>query len=219
MIQRVSPTQSELQVKIDNFEISKLDFHKGHPDDQMDPTVTSVVQDSDEDFDDEDDEEESSGGADDKTPEGGIIQALLNLQIKPRIKEFLPSFRHTFSNDLQMHEWTECYGIHLGIPELDYFKGGFLLKGDFDQVPVNNEACLEVETNTLEMVTQAIAPDIVRTKIRQLDFLYDHVESMNPTLAGYMMKPTDMINTAATEGFGALFDQISDKVDSFMDNV
>jgi len=218
-LKRVSPTQSELSVKIDNFEISKLDFHKGHPDGQMEASAPSAGHDSDEDFDDEDDEEVSAGSADDRTPEGGIIQALLNLQIKPRIKEFLPSFRHSFSNDLQLHEWTECYGIHLGIPELDYFKGGFLLKGDFDKVAVNDDACLEVETNTLEMITHAIAPDIVRTKIQQLDFLYDHVESMNPTLAGYMIKPTDMINTAATQGFGALVDQISDKVDNFMGNV
>ena len=80
---------------------------------------------------------------DSKTQEGGLIQALINMQIKPRIKDFLPSFSKVFSNDAKQSSELDCYGIHLYVPEMQYFKGGFMIKGNYKQVPVNKASCLE----------------------------------------------------------------------------
>jgi hypothetical protein len=50
-IEKLSEESSELVVQIEKIDFSKLDFHKGHPDDQLDRmTITPV---DDEDFDDE----------------------------------------------------------------------------------------------------------------------------------------------------------------------
>jgi len=94
----------------------------------------------------------------------------------------------------------DCYGIHLGIPELQYFKGGFSLLGDYQEVPIRDEACLEVSTNGLDLLTQIFAPDILRHKMDQLDSLYDHVESLNPTFASYFPKPAEIMDTFVTDG-------------------
>ena len=98
----------------------------------------------------------------------------------------------------------ECYGIHLDIPELQYFKGGFIIKGDFKHLDVNNKACVGLQTNGADLLGRMFAPEIIRGKIQQLDFLYDHVESINPTFASYFVKPTDLIQKFSNEGLAGV---------------
>ena len=80
-------------MKITSFDISKLDFHRGHPDDQLDPSKDNKEKDEDEyDEDEEEDEDEDEDEEDDdtKTPEGGLVMALANMQLQQRIKGLLP---------------------------------------------------------------------------------------------------------------------------------
>ena len=79
-----------------------------------------------------------------KTQEGGLIHALINMQIKPRINDLLPSFSKVFSNDAKQSSELDCYGIHLYVPEMQYFKDEFMINGNFKKVPVNKASCLQV---------------------------------------------------------------------------
>ena len=87
------------------------------------------------------------------------------MQMKPLVKDILPNFRQTFTNDIHKVDAFSCYGMHLNIPDLQYFQGGFILKGAVDQVPIDNWACLQVSTNFKDTLTKAFVPDIVKVKI------------------------------------------------------
>jgi hypothetical protein len=91
--------------------------------------------------------------------------------------------------------------------------------GDFQEVPIRDEACLEVSTNGLDLITQIIAPDILRAKINQLDMMYDHVESINPTFASYLIKPTDVINTFMSDGFEGVMNTFKEKGDNIRGSI
>lgn len=175
----------------------------------MDSDKVAPVPDDDEDF--EGDEEEEEEDDDSKTSEGGIIQALMNMQIKPRIKHLLPNFKHSFTNNMAHNDVFECYGIHLGIPKLNYFKGGFSLMGNYQQVPIRDSSCLELSTNGIDLLTQVFAPEVLRSKINQLDTLFDHVDSINPEFASYFVKPTDLVNTFMTDGVEGVVETLAEK--------
>ena len=64
-----------------------------------------------------------------------------------------------------MSDSFDCFGIHPGIPKLDYFKGGFILAGSYKEVPVREEACLELPTNGLDFMALQFAPEILRNKV------------------------------------------------------
>ena len=104
-------------MQISSLHFSKMDFHKGHPDDSLDDSKAGLEEDDDEDFDEEPDFNSDPS----KTSEGGIIQALINMQMKPLVKDILPNFRQTFTNDIHKVDAFSCYGMHLNIPDLQYF--------------------------------------------------------------------------------------------------
>ena len=69
-IDKVDDTTSNLVMEFKNFDIAKLDIHKGHPDDKMNADIINrQADDDDEDDDDFEDEDKN----DDKTHEGGLI--------------------------------------------------------------------------------------------------------------------------------------------------
>ena len=135
-INKKSERESELNVRISSLDFSKLDFHKGHPDDSLDDSHPGLE--DDDDFDDEPD----SNYDPTKTSEGGIIMALINMQMRPIVKDVLPNLRQSFSNNMDTVDAFSCYGMHLNIPELQYFKGGFILKGTVDPTPIDETSCL-----------------------------------------------------------------------------
>ena len=139
-VDKIDDENSELVMQVQSFSVSKLDFHKGHPDDLLDKSTVKRVEDEEEDFDEDDD----SNDSDDKTSEGGIIQALLNMQLKPLVKQFLPNLKLRFSNEMKRADVFNCYGMHLRIPVLQYFKGGFNLQGNFDRIPIKDETCIGI---------------------------------------------------------------------------
>ena len=53
----------------------------------------------DGDFDDEDEEDDDDEQSRGKTSEGGLIMALVNMQLQQRFNSFLPRFSHQFSNE------------------------------------------------------------------------------------------------------------------------
>ena len=124
-----------LKVSFSGFDISKLDFFKGDHFLQDEPQERPET---DEDYDDDDEDDFDDG----KTLEGGLIQALINLQLKSYMTQFLPKFEQRFSNDITKVGAFECYGVHPLIPSLSYFKGGFIVSGSYRKVPVVNEACV-----------------------------------------------------------------------------
>jgi hypothetical protein len=90
---------SELLLQISKIDVSKIDMFRGDAasDEYMNtPEAQKKVKqnDPDEDFDEDesesdDDDEENAG----KTQEGGLIQALINIQLQPRLKNILPNIR------------------------------------------------------------------------------------------------------------------------------
>jgi len=47
----------------------------------------------------------------DKTQEGGFVRALVNMQIKALVQNFLPKINIEFSNEHFRDENMDCYGI------------------------------------------------------------------------------------------------------------
>lgn len=182
-IKDIGNGQQELLLAINKLDVAKLDFHRGSPHDHRAGREKSSGDDEDfdeivpepKDDDDEDDDEDEDNDDDSLTPEGGFIQALLRMQIQPRIKNWLPEFKHTFSDDIKMADAFDCYGIHPAVPKLDFFKGGFILAGSYKEVPLSEEACLDLPTNGIDFMALQFAPEILRAKVNQLDSLYDYV--------------------------------------------
>lgn len=161
-------------VNVKKLDISKLDFHKGSPNKPTDSLNDQINGDEEkEDFDEiegdpvdkDDDDEDEEEDDDSKTSEGGFIQALLRMQVQPRVKHYLPEFKHVFTDDIKMHDAFDCYGIHPGIPTLDYFKGGFMLKGNYKDVPIDEAKCLDISTNGIDFMAMSFAPEIMRAKV------------------------------------------------------
>ena len=115
-----------------------------------------------------------------------------------------------------MHDAFDCYGIHPGIPNLDYFKGGFMIKGNYKDVPIDETKCLEISTNGIDFMAMSFAPEILRAKVNQLDQLHEYVDTINPKLASYVMKPSDMISTFTNEGFMGLANKLGEHKDRIM---
>jgi len=115
--------------EMESMDVTKMDMHKGDLSSvflksNQDNFVTGEGED-DEDFDDDDHQAFSEEHADSKTQEGGLIMALINMQLKPRIKELFPSISKQFSDDSNESHELHCYGIHPYAPTLNYFDGGF----------------------------------------------------------------------------------------------
>lgn len=199
-------------MQIEKVDFSKLDFHEGKPDDQLDASKIKRV-DEDE---SEEDESDSDGSDPTKTAEGGLIQALVNMQLGPLARNWLPEFKQKFTNNIQLKNQFECYGIHLGIPQLRNFNGGFILSGKYDQVVVNEDQCIEISTNGLDFLGRVFAPEIIRTKMEQLDQLYDHVHHYNPKFASYFMKPADIVDTFNTDGVHGVVSKLGSKFNKFI---
>ena len=53
------------------------------------------------------------------------------MQVQPRLKYLLPKISHEYTNDAQAEDQFDCFGIHLDVPNLQYFKGGFTFSGNF----------------------------------------------------------------------------------------
>jgi hypothetical protein len=138
------------------------------------------------------------------------------MQLAPLAKMWLPEVKQKFTNELQLKSAFECYGIHLGIPQLQCFKGGFILSGKFDKVDVNDEACMEISTNGLDFFGAMFAPEVIRLKMRQLDTLYDHVHHFNPKFASYFMKPADIVDTFNKEGLSGVTSKLGEKTERFL---
>lgn len=138
------------------------------------------------------------------------------MQLAPLAKNWLPEFKQKFTNNLQLKSQFECYGIHLSIPQLRNFNGGFILSGKYDKVDVNEEQCMEISTNGLDFLGRVFAPEIIRTKMEQLDQLYDHVHHYNPKFASYFMKPADIVDTFNSQGFRGVISQVGGKFRKFI---
>ena len=179
-IKDIGNGEQQLLLAINKLDVAKLDFHKGSPqehkvgrektktddDEEFDEIVPEPNKPKDDDDDDdEDDDDDDDKGDDSLTSEGGLIQALLRMQIQPRIKHWLPEFKHIFSDDLKMSGAFDCYGIHPGVPKLDFFKGGFILAGMYKEVPISEQACQDLPTNGIDFMSLQFAPEILRSKV------------------------------------------------------
>lgn len=212
-IEKIQDTEvSRLKAGFGSFSISKLDFYKG----MVEKTEQEPEDDSD--FDDEDDDGGSSNDA--KTMEGGLIMALVNMQLQQRFNHFLPQFDHDFTNEIAKSDIFDCYGMHLEVPELTYFQGGFMIKGDYKQIPVNELACGNITANSTELLSlSSLLPDKLSGKLQGLDQAFGFLEAVNPDIATYLMKPSELLETATTQGIDALVTQLGDKFDKLFGSV
>jgi hypothetical protein len=141
------------------------------------------------------------------------------MQIQPRIKSWLPEFKHNFSDDIKMSGAFDCYGIHPSVPKIDFFKGGFILAGMYKEVPVSEDACLDLPTNGIDFMALQFAPEILRNKVNQLDSLYDYVETVNPSFASYIMKPSAVMDAYKSGGVAGMVEAFGERKDKFMKGV
>ena len=103
--------------------------------------------------------------------------ALVNMQLQQRFNHFLPQFEHDFTNEIAKSDIFDCYGMHLEVPELTYFQGGFMIKGDYNQIPVNELACGNVTANSTELLSLSqFLPDKLSGKFQQLDKAFAFLE-------------------------------------------
>ena len=105
------------------MDITKLDMYRGDAasDEYMaSPEAQKKVKENDPDEDfgesesESDDEDEADIG---KTQEGGLIQALLNIQLQPRIKDLLPNWKQTFNDEIKGDK-MDCYAMKMKTPDL-----------------------------------------------------------------------------------------------------
>jgi hypothetical protein len=113
----------------------------------------------------------------------------------------------------------DCYGIHPAVPKLDFFKGGFILEGKYKEVPLSEEACLDLPTNGIDFMALQFAPEILRAKVNQLDSLYDYVDSVNPNFASYIMKPSSVLDAYKTGGVSGMVEAFGERKENFMKGV
>lgn len=172
---------SLLSASLNSLDISKLEVFLG---DQTDETVEynpvkGKESDDDEDDDDyEDDEDDEDGSSNQskqnkgkekgKTQEGGMIQALINLQLKHYLKDMLPNIKQAFYTDSTVPQIFNCYGIYIEPPQLKYFSGGFLMYGNYKIVQPNEEMCLDMTSNPIDLFINNLAPDDVKDKLNIL---------------------------------------------------
>ena len=111
--------------------------------------------------------------------EGNLIQAIINIQLKTYLKQFLPKFEQRFSNDLRHMSVFDCYGIHSQVPQIRYFQGGFAIVGNYKKVPIVNAACLQVETGAHEAIMNYLTPKMWRSKFEILMRIYQKLNGDN----------------------------------------
>ena len=98
---------------VQDIKIGKLDYHRGDPSKHVQKVVNN---DDDEDEDDDDDDFDDDDVQSTKTAEGGLIMALLNMQLKPLIKDYLPEIKIDFDSKMAKDgaskvDALRCYGI------------------------------------------------------------------------------------------------------------
>ena len=174
---------SVLKASIDGFDLAKMDFFKG---DHTGAAKNGDDAPKDDQEDDEDEEEEDDDDDDTKTSEGALINAIINTHLKSAIRQFLPKFEHRFSNDLRRVDAFDCYGIHLQVPEIQHFDGGFAIVGNYKKVPVVNAACIQVETGLNDIITNQFTPKMLRQKLEIFIRLFEKLGSGN-------IEPKDII--------------------------
>lgn len=126
--------ESTLEFSMTSAALSRFDFYVG----DHKPGAEAAPADA-EDSDDEDD--------DAKTLEGGLIQGLVNVQLKTTLKGMYPSFKKVFTNDAQNDSSRMlCYGLHPLVPTVSFFKGGFAIAGNYNEVPTVAAACPNIDT-------------------------------------------------------------------------
>mmetsp|Transcript_42032 Transcript_42032/g.64392 ORF Transcript_42032/g.64392 Transcript_42032/m.64392 type:complete len:215 (+) Transcript_42032:1110-1754(+) len=101
-IEKLENGNSELSAELVGVDFSKMDIYKGDTTRDDVPPVPRPYEENDEEFsEDADDDDDEDDDDDDKTQEGGLIQALINMQIRPRIKSFLPKIKQEFTEGPQ----------------------------------------------------------------------------------------------------------------------
>lgn len=56
-----------------------------------------------------------------------MILALVNIQMKHYIKDYLPDFKFTLLKDSTLPQKLNCYGMYLEPPTMKHYAGGWVL--------------------------------------------------------------------------------------------
>jgi len=48
--------------------------------------------------------------------------------------------------------------MHLRVPEIKHFKGGYVFQGDYKKVAIREEACIGIDNNLMDMFGDFITP-------------------------------------------------------------
>lgn len=67
----------------------------------------------------------------------------------------------------------DCYGMRMKTPYLKSFKGGFLIKGDYEKVRVNEKSCMKVEGDLSGVLSKLLMPEFYTESIKKFDVMYD----------------------------------------------
>mmetsp|Transcript_11074 Transcript_11074/g.18539 ORF Transcript_11074/g.18539 Transcript_11074/m.18539 type:complete len:158 (+) Transcript_11074:1830-2303(+) len=147
------------------------------------------------------------------------------MQVQPRITQFLPRLQLQFpdkgTKDANSKSTSPliCYGIILETPSLNYFKGGFELKGKFEQAEANEQACLRISRNSRDFISNLLRPEALKNTLFKFDSAFDVLEATNPSLASYLVKPSSLIDSYRASGFKGVQETLIERKDNFMSNV
>ena len=87
----------------------------------------------------------------------------------------------------------DCYGMKMKVPYLKSFKGGFLIKGDYEKVKVNEASCTKTEANLSEMISKLLVPEFYSSNLKKFDIAYDSLKVLNPAMADLFIRPSDLV--------------------------
>lgn len=98
--------------------------------------------------------------------------ALINLQLKHYLKNLFPNFKQPLYKDSSSTQIFNCYGIYLEPPQLEYFPGGFVLSGNYQNVPQNNDMCLDMSsTNPLDVFIDQFVPNELKNDFKKISLV------------------------------------------------
>lgn len=98
VIERFENGVAELMFKFTKAEFTRMDFVTGHPDDQLNQQIVKPVDEDEEEDDDDDFGFGQNLGV--GNVEGGMIMALLNMQLSNFGRNYYPEFKVNFTNNV-----------------------------------------------------------------------------------------------------------------------
>jgi hypothetical protein len=112
----------------------------------------------------------------------------------------------------------DCYGMKMNVPFLNSFRGGFMISGNYEKIKINEASCLKTDSNFSGMLSKLLVPEFYQKNLAKFDYLYDAVNMLNPQIASYLIRPSEILDTVTSQGISGLQKKVFDKRDHIIEN-